>query len=364
MNPFVLKYHPDYFCDREKDLSRLNDNVLNGINTLVHSPRRLGKSALLRHFIFKLENKRKYETLYVDLFATSNLNDFAKVLGEAVLKKYFFKNILDGVKNLFAGIKASVSFSPDGMPLLDMGLDDTQVNSSLNEIFDYLEKRKKKVIIAFDEFQEVANYPEKAEAYLRTKAQELRNIHFIFSGSSGHILQNMFFGPKQPFYQSVDSIALDKIPEQKYFNFIKKCFSDAGKSISKSAINFLLEFTQTHTYYTQLLCNQCFYKTEKDLTEDKAKEIAYSYIEDHKIDYRSVLILIPARQAKVLQAISKEEYVGQPTSMEFIMKHKLSSPSSVLQAVNALEKKELILRTDNGFKTYDVFLKRFIEMFY
>lgn len=364
MNPFALRYNSDFFCDRKEELLLLKENALNGRNTLVHSPRRLGKSSLILHLFHKLEKEKQFETVYVDLFATSNINDFIKEFGEAILRKYYFKNLLAGVKKLFAGLQASVSFSSDGMPHLGMGLQGGQVDSGLRELFDFLEKRKKPVIIAFDEFQEVATYPEKAEALIRSFVQRLNNVVFIYSGSSKHILQNMFFGPKQPFFQSSESLVLDKINASEYSKFIEYCFNYGNKKIEKGAIDYLLDFSETHTYYTQSICNQAFYNAGNNFTKEEAINMAQNYLETHKADYAGILNLLPENQRKVIKAIAKEGKVQKPSAMEFLIKHNLPSTSSTMQALNALVEKEMVYKTTNAYKVYDVFFRRFLEKYY
>ncbi len=364
MNPFTLKYNPEYFCDRENEILRLNDNISNGLNTLVHSPRRLGKSALIKHLFHQMEKKKTFETVFVDLFATQNLDDFTKTLGEAILQKYHSRNIITGIKNLFKGLHASITFSADGTPKLNLGLGEGQVQSGISQLFDYLEQRKRPVVVAFDEFQEIAEYPEKAEALLRALIQNLQNVTFIYSGSSNHILQNMVYGAKQPFFQSSESLVVDKIQHDKYSDFIKQCFKKFSKEISSPAIKHFLEFTETHTYYTHLICNQAFYKSNDFLDKYEAIEISNNYIETRKVDYFNIYHLLPLNQRNILRAIAKEGIVQKPSAVDFLIKHKLPSSSSSLQALHALVEKEMIYRSVDGYKCYDVFFRRFLERYF
>ncbi len=361
---FTLKYDPKYFCDRENEIQYLRDNITNGLNTVVHSPRRLGKSALIQHLFYNLEKEKVYDTLYVDIFATQNLQDLVKQFGEVLLKKYHSKNLLNGIKKLFSGLQASVSFSTDGSPQLNLGIEATQVNMSLSQLFGYLESRSKKVVLAFDEFQEIAGYPEKAEAMLRAHIQQLKNVQFIFSGSPNHILQNMFLSAKQPFFQSSESIVIEKINRDNYGKFIESCFYNGKKDISSDAIAHFLKFTEVHTYYTQIICNQAFYKSSKHLNYEDALEITSNYIEVRKLDYFSIYNLLPDNQKSIVKAIAKEGVVLKPSAVGFLIKHKLPSSSSTLQALHSLVDKEIIYRSNDGYKVYDVFFRRFLEKYF
>ena len=364
MNPFTVKYNSEHFCDREAEIKQLKANIDNDLNTLIHSPRRLGKTALIYHLFHKLERSRKYETIFVDLFATSEMEDLLKGFSEKILEKYHKKNFIEGIKNVLKGISTTLSVSQDGTPKIGLQLTESNKVSTLNQLLNYLEGRKKKVIVAFDEFQEVVNYPEKAEAILRTAIQPLSNVIFIFSGSTNHLLRDMFFSPKRPFYQSTEVLALGKIERKKYFRFIKSTFEKYSKKSDVQAVDYILDFTECYTYYTQVISNQAFYQTEEVLTEEMVRQIVSDYLESKKTDYQNLLNLLPENQKKLAIAVAKEDIIAKPTSMEFIMRHKLPSISSVSQAVKVLTTKEILYKNNDGYSVYDVFFKRFLQRYY
>lgn len=364
MNPFSLNYNPAYFCDREEELQQLRDNVVNGLNTLIHSPRRMGKSALIKHLFHSLENENNVDTIYVDLFATQNMQQLIQVFAERILEKYHTKNIIDGIKNVLKGISPTLSFAIDGTPQLSINLNENQIAPSLQQLFKYLESRKNKVVVAFDEFQEIAEYPEKAEALLRTYMQQADNVKFIFAGSSNHILKNMFYSASRPFYQSSEVLVLGKIKEEVYKKFIKNCFSINSKQISDDAIKSILNFTETYTYYTQVICNKAFFLTEDELKIDEVVALANDYIENRKEDYMGIYNLLSENQKKVVVAIAKEGFVEKPSSIAFLMKYKLPSASSTLQATESLLNKEIIYKNKNSYFVYDVFFKRFLIRYF
>ncbi len=364
MNPFTVRYDSAHFCDRKKELGKLRANTSNGLNTLIHSPRRLGKTALIYHLFHNLERSGKYETLFVDLFATTKMEDLIKVLSEKILEKYHKKNFFEGITNILKGITTTLSISQDGTPELGIRLTESNKVKTLNQLLNYLENRKKKVVVAFDEFQEVVKYPEKAEAVLRTAIQPLSNIIFLFSGSTNHLLQEMFLSPKRPFYQSTEVLVLGKIDRKMYFNFIKTTFEKNSKYIEKEGVDYILDFTECYTYYTQVIANQVYYQTEEKMTEKDVRMIVSEYLESKKTDYQNLLNLLPENQKKLAISVANEEVVGKPTSMEFIMKHKLPSISSVAQAIKALTEKEILYKDTEGYSVYDLFFKRFLQRYY
>ncbi len=364
MNPFTLDYHPDYFCDRVAEIKRLKENIDNGLNTVIHSPRRLGKTAMILQLFHKLEQEKNYETIYIDLFASNNLNDFTRLTGEALLNKYYKISILNGVKKLFKGFYVNIKLNPDGSPELDLGFSEGKTQNSLSRLFDFLEKRKKKVVIAFDEFQEVASYPEKGEAALRSLVQHSNNITFLFSGSSTHILEKMFYTARQPFYQSSQGMVLGKIDREVYGTFIKKQFLHFKKIITQEALDYLLDFSDVYTYYTQVVSNQVFYQTKKELNLEQAIELCKQYIEIHKSDYMNIYNLLAENQKKLVRAIALEGGIEKPTSSAFIQKYGLPPASSTLLAINTLLEKEILCKFDSELKVYDVFFSRFLAHFF
>ncbi len=364
MNPFTTTYNPEHFCDRKTEIKTLRANIDNGLNTLVHSPRRLGKTALIRHLFHKLEKTRKYETVFVDLFATSGMEDLITALSVKILERYHKKNFFDGIKRILRGVSTSITIAEDGTPRLNLQLGESNKKTTLNQLLKYLEERKKKVVVTFDEFQEVTNYPEKAEAILRTMIQPLSNVIFIFSGSSNHLLSEMFFSAKRPFYQSAEVMVLGKINRNEYFDFINSTFKKYSKSAEPEAIEHILDFTENYTYYTQLILNHAFYRTEKTLIDDIVNQLISDYLESNKTDYQNLLNLLSENQRKLVISVAKEGIVAKPTAIEFIIKHKLPSISSVSQAIRTLTKKEVLYKTLDGFTVYDVFFKRFLQRYY
>lgn len=364
MNPFSINYNSQYFCDREKEIAQLQSNIKNGLNTLIHSPRRLGKTALISHLFLQLETNKLADTIYIDLFASKNMEDLIQALAEKILKKYHRLNFIKGLQTLLKGLMATITLSADGSPQISLNIKENQYNQSLEQLLNFLEKQNKTIVIAFDEFQEIAEYPEKAEAILRSQIQCLKNVKFIFSGSSNHILQQMFQSPKRPFYQSCETLTLGKIERDKYFEFIENCFLSFKQKIDKEAISEILDFTKGYTYYTQVISNHCFALNKKHTELTDVEKVTNDYIESRKIDYQSMLNLLTNNQQKLTIAIAKEEIVKHPNSIDFLSKHKLPSLSSTSQAISALSQREIIYKSNDGYFVYDIFFMRFLQRWY
>ena len=225
-NPFVVgKYVSDkYFCDRSEETEFLWKQIVNGRNVALISPRRIGKSGLIQHFFNQSNIQEGYHVFFVDIYATTSLAELVYMMGKEIYEQLKPQSTVWKEKFFQVISSFRVGFKLDaltGVPGFDIGLGDIQVpQTTLDEIFDYLNEADKPCIIAIDEFQQIGEYPEKnVEALLRTKIQKCQRAQFIFSGSKRHMMSNMFNSPSKPFYQSAISMGLEPIPIDAYVDF-------------------------------------------------------------------------------------------------------------------------------------------------
>src|SRR5688572_18885526 len=264
LNPFpVTVYHgPEYFCNRQVETRRLSDNAMNGVHTTLLSIRRMGKTGLIQHLFHKLDSRKEVYCLYADIYASQMQKDLINQLSSAVLKTFPpKKNIGKKVMNFITGLRPVISYDNlTGQPEVSFQFTQArQQEQSLESLLQFLDTLDAIIIIAIDEFQQISHYPEKnTEALLRTLIQSLKNTRFIFSGSSRHILTQIFTGSKRPFFGSAQMLELKSINRQEYGGFIIRKFWDHRRKIDDEALEFICEWTRLHTYYTQAVCNRLF----------------------------------------------------------------------------------------------------------
>lgn len=367
-NPFVLSGYisPEYFCDRNNESKKLNSALENGRNITLFSIRRIGKTGLIDHVFYKLQRQRKYHLIYLDLLPTTNLNDFINSFAKSVLSELENKpeRILKKAGELFASFRPTITFDPiTGFPNIQFKLEtEKEAVQTLEKIFKYIKKQKKRVVIAIDEFQQIINYPEKnIEAILRANIQKAANATFIFSGSHKHILLSMFSEYGRPFYQSTELHPLEKIKEEDYKKFIKSKFEKGGKQIKEEQLKRILKITRAHTYYVQFLCNRLYSLSARSITDDIIGKTLLEILDENETIYINYRNLLTDSQWKLLTAIGKEGSATKLLSKEFIQTHKLSAASSVQTALSALMNKEMIYREGDFYYVYDVFLERWLE---
>jgi len=367
-NPFLVSgyYSPEFFCNREKETQRIINAHRNGRNITLFSLRRLGKTGLIEHTFYKFKADKKTHIFYLDILPTTDLSSFINLFASTVLGKVESspEKFMKKVGEIFAGIRPTISFDPfTGIPSFQINIQSADdADKSLQKIFSYLTKSGKKIIIAIDEFQQIANYPEKnVEAVLRTNIQRATGVNFIFSGSQKHILLSIFSQYGKPFYQSTEMMQLERISVNDYSKFIISKFGKGKKQINESPAETILEICRRHTFYVQFLCNRLYGLKDHTITESLVRDTLESILKENEAVYINYRNLLTEYQWKVLIAIAKEGNAKLITSKEFITNYKLGTPSSVHTAVKSLLNKEMIYKEQDDYFIYDVFLERWLE---
>ena len=372
-NPFVVgKYLSDrYFCDRSDETEFLRKQILNGRDVALISPRRIGKSGLIQHFFNQPDIKERYYVFFVDIYSTTSLAEFVYTLGKEIYEQLKPKTTI--WKEKFFQMIASfrMGFKLDsytGTPTFDLGLGDIQVpQTTLDEIFAYINEADKTCIIAIDEFQQISEYAEKnVEALLRTKIQHCNKAHFIFSGSKRHLMSNMFNSLAKPFYQSAISMGLNPIPVKVYSDFAIKLFEERDKHVDREVIEDVWTQYDGYTWFVQMIMNELYALTSVNGTcqSSMIAEAQQNVIMLQESIYKDLLANLPPKQKIVLQAIAKEGVARNITSAKFIKKYSLNSASSVQAAVKLLLKNDLLTQTDCGYRIYDFFLSEWLATVY
>ena len=363
-NPFYITgiIPTPYFCDREKESLWMVRTLQNNAHVLLTSSRRMGKTQLIRHVFEQPAIKDNYYTFYTDIYATTTLHEFVLFLSKEIYSvlvpkgKTVLGKFLAGLHSL-AG---SFGYDPlSGTPTFNVKLGDIHTPElTLEEIFGYLEQADKPCIFAIDEFQQIANYPEKnVEALLRTHIQKMNNCLFIYAGSNRHILENMFNSEAKPFYNSAEQIYLDSIPKDIYTGFAMEQFAKAGRSLSPEAASLAYDLFEGHTYYVHNVLHNAFaYEDPDKLVDNEAiTRTLDGILEEKGRSFVSVMNQLNYQQKETLIAIAKEGKASGVTSVAFVKKHALKSPSSVQYAIGALLEKQLLTyQTEDRAKVYSV----------
>lgn len=371
-NPFVTKGYvaAKYFCDREKESQRLIVELENDNDVAIVATRKIGKSGLILHCFAEFGLQEKYNLFFVDFYSTGTLKEMVFMLSRSIVNTLAPKGTVV-MQKLSAALKSlSLTFTSDisGMPKFGLQIGDIQEpKTTLDEIFDYLEHSEKPCIVAIDEFQQIANYPEKnVEALLRTYIQNCHRTKFIFAGSQRHLMGEIFTSAKHPFYQSASVMHLDVIDKQKYTEFACGLFAEAKKNLDAAVIDELYSRFDGVTWYMQKTLNAMFAMSgrKKSYGLDEMEEAIANIIDSNDFMYAEKMFQLTEKQKALLVAISKEHKASKLTSVNFVKKHKLYSTSVVQSSCNSLLDKEFLTEENGIYSVYDKFFEIWLRKNY
>lgn len=359
-NPFIItgKYvAPEYFCDREEETAQLVSNVQNWRNTVLVSLRRMGKSGLISHLYAQSQIKDDYETFFIDVFDTASIEELVLLLSKEITSKLQPKGMRLVEKFISIVNSLKFSYSPDpitGVPSLELSMGQLENPAkTLEQLFEFLEASEKPCIVAIDEFQQIAEYPngKKTIATLRTFVQKCTKTCFIFAGSNRRMMSHLFTSPSEPFFMSCTPLYLDAIDKSKYTEFVTGHFVEKGKGIQPECVEYVYDKFSGHTWFVQYVFNRLYEMTQPNevATIENANEAIVYILDIHGHSFQEMFVRMSERQRALLIAISKEGKVSAPTGALFVNKHNLKSASAVQGALKPLLEDETISFIDGEY---------------
>ena len=365
MNPFLISGYesPKQFCDRIIESDEIINAIDNSRNLTLISERRYGKTSLLNHVEYLLSGKVIF--IYIDLYPTLQLKDFIQILSGKIIEKLepFSDKVIRKITRFFAAFKPRFSFDPEtGVPNLELSISSkSEAEKSIGLLFEYIKNSEKKVIVAFDEFQQILKYPERnIEALLRSEIQKDNKTCFIFSGSQTHLLISMFNAYSRPFYNSTQTMNLKKIEQNEYVKFIVQNFTNYGFQVDNKIASHIYELNNGVTYNVQYHCHKLFSKQEKAISMIYTDNVLQEILKENEVVYFSYRDLLTNFQYQTVKAIAKETFVEKPFSNEFLSKYSLGSVSSVRTAIQSLSEKGVLIN-HNGVHLSDWFFSLWLK---
>ena len=362
-NPFIYQGYegPEYFCDRENEVENMLSALQNGRNLTLISPRKIGKTGLIKHAFHQIKRENKDAIcIYIDIFSTKNLQELVETLCRAVIEEALEreKSFANKVLDFFKGLRPTIA--PDlvtGMPTVSVNVVPVQAEYTLKSVLDHLNDLNKPVYLAIDEFQQITEYPEAGtEALLRSHIQFIHHVKFVFSGSKKHLMEEMFCAPNRPFYQSTQLMNLEPLQEETYYDFANRFFEAKKGTLSRQVFHDLYQRFDGYTWYLQAILNRLYEQRKKVETDGQVAEAVLFHINTFSPHYQMLTSFLTDNQFSLLKAIARAEIVEQPLGNEFIKRFELPSASSIKSALKVLVDKDLVYQTAQGYIVYDRFL--------
>jgi AAA+ ATPase superfamily predicted ATPase len=334
------------FVDREQEIKILTKSLLSGENMLLYSPRRLGKSSLLKEILLRIDNQ--CISIYVDLWECLTEAEIAEKLATGIVNAAFTKmeKAAAVLKEVITSTRPLMTLEPDG----DIGIKleyiekDKTLKETLNLIEKIAKKRKKKVIIVIDECQVIAEFEgHRIEKVFRTVIQQQRLVTYVFSGSKQHVLKAMVNQKTRPFYRQLRPMTLGPIQLESFAPFIKKGFSKIAR-IDDKAIEEIYRFTGGNPQRTQQVCHFLFVRAQerKKPTSQQVKKVIIDLCLTLDKEFEDEIDSVKnKRQRAILKALALDS-TEKPLSADFIKSHTLGPSSSVQTALKMLIEKGVL----------------------
>jgi len=359
-NPFS---YSDYvtgeaFCNRIAEQKDLIYYAQNSQNVLLYSHRRMGKTSLLRQVVYNLKKARpRVQAVYIDLYGTLDENDFIDAILTGLTQ---IESKLERILKQMAGLKITGSIDPiTNLPTLSASIQPREKPEYLEKVLNLLSSyaTKHKLMVVFDEFQEVAKYSEKAfEKRLRKVIQGHRNISYIFSGSQKHILMEMFDSAKRAFYKMARSYPLEKIEICHYVDWAQKLFKKKNVTIAEGLITDIVERCDYQPVYIQQFLFDLWRSTTVSI--DVLDEIQKSIMTRQKNQFIVLWDLLTLNQKKALRLLVETGGMSIYAA-EQLQRVGFNSGSVLQRALVSLVKKEILSKNDT-FQFQDAMLKKWV----
>ena len=311
-NPFAYSNYVtgESFCNREMELSELLKYIKNSQNVLLFSHRRYGKSSLIQQAFHKIKTKKIHVgTMHVELYGTISEKDFITRTFQSLNQlESNYERLLKSVSKTIKNFKINLSIDPTtGDTSVSPSFEAVNEKVVLEELMNLLTtySQKRKLVIAFDEFQEVASYTEDGfEKRLRSLIQQHTNICYIFSGSQQHLITDMFNSSSRAFYKLAESFPLDKIETKHYIPWIQHLFKRNNVHLPVKLIEDIISRFENHPMYIQ---NFLFHLWEepvkKELSSNIIDKIENSIIGRKDLEYTVLWESLTINQKKTLKLI-------------------------------------------------------------
>ena len=351
--PFVfgVRVEGNTFTDRKEETNRLKMNFLYGVNTILISPRRMGKTSLVEKVCSMVESNT-LKIAKIDAFGCRSENDFINAFATAVVRATSSKweEWMENAKTFLSRFIPKISIGQDPLTDFSIALEYNRANTVTEDILQLPETIAKqkgiKIVICIDEFQQIADFPDSItfQKKLRSVWQLQRNVSYCLYGSKKHMMEKMFQSQSHPFYRFGDLFYLDKISETDWVEYICERFRVTGKEISRELASEICTVTDRYSSYVQQLSWLVWLRTDRHATKE---DVEFGI--DRMLDACEPLFIqqtesLSAYQMNFLRALANGVHTGF-TRSEILDTYQLGTAANISRLKKALTEKDLIMMT-------------------
>lgn len=350
----------DNFIDRVVERASLKQMLFSGINVALISPRRWGKSSLVKVAMEELMTERTdVRVCYLDAFSIDSVEDFYSKFASAVVSCTSSKieKAWNDAKKYLGGIVPGLAVSDGLNDILTINFRHDPLKDNQTQILNLPEKiasdKGIRIIVCIDEFQQLAEMEGYAEleGKMRSAWQHHKNVSYCFYGSKKHMMMKIFGDSQKPFYRFSEIMFLGKIAQEDWVPFIIGGFSKTGKSISEKFAVDICEHTERHSWYLQQLSYFVWSDTEGAVTEDIMTRAYRRIIDTNAPMFMSDVEKLSASQREMLKAIISGE--TQLSSAGARERFRLGNLTTITRNKKVLETKAFVDVNDGVLEVSD-----------
>lgn len=359
------------FTDRVRESRLLQMNFENGMNTIIISPRRMGKTSLVNKVCSNITDEN-IKIVHMDIYDCRSEYDFLNRFASAVMKEMAgnVDKVASTVKEFLTRVVPTLHFSPEPLTDFSISLGITPENYKPEEILNLTEtiarKKGKHIIVCIDEFQQIGDFPDSLNVQKRMRGawQHHENVSYCMYGSKKHMMMNIFQNQRMPFYKFGQMMYLDKIPKEDWCTYINERFESKGKSIDKLFAERICDEVECYSTYVQELAWNIFVETDREVTEEAFNEGFNMLLRNNSAYFQNQIASLSTYQMNMIRAICNG-ITSDFGSKAIMSKYNLGSKSNIIRLKKTLEDKELI-ENNNGRTTLcdPVFGKWFCKEFH
>ncbi|MEQ9592217.1 MAG: ATP-binding protein [Cyclobacteriaceae bacterium] len=335
------------FINRKTEIKQLKANFESGVNTMLISPRRWGKSSLVRHVISSLSGRKYLAICYIDLFAVRTEQELLNLFAREVIKQTSTKwqDWIENVKSLIKNVVPKVAFgSPDMQAELELGWNSEKIDPlEIYHLPEAIAKKKKlKIVVCIDEFQNIAWFGDaiNSQKQMRSVWQTHQSVSYCLFGSKKSWLSDIFTNYSMPFYRFGDLMYLERIAASHWEKYIVAQFEKTGKEISSALATRITDLVQLHPQYVQQLSQKVWICTNKKVSDEVVNQGVEELLKTMSIAYQRDVELLTSTQLNFLRAYL--EGVREFNAVTTLATYHLGGSSNIVRIKKALEQKEIM----------------------
>lgn len=344
----------DNFTDRIEETKRIKLDFENGINVILISPRRMGKTSLVKKVISEM-NTPEIKVVYMDIYDCRCEYDFYNRFAETIMKSTGnqLEQVMENIKRFLVRVSPKLSFSPEPNSEFSVSLGITPKDYSPEEILDLPERIAKeqgiKIVVCIDEFQQIGEFSDSLTVQKRLRGvwQHHQHVSYCFFGSKKHLMENIFQSRRMPFYQFGEMLHLKCIPTEYWVPFICSRFEKYSKKISEEYAARICHTVKNYSSYVQQLAWNVMAETEIEVNEESFTEGFNALLEQNSSLFIQQTEGLTTYQLNFIRLLCNGIHSGFNTQ-SVVEQYSLGSKSNVDRIKKCLIDRELITIEKEG----------------